>query len=59
MVFVLIDALRADFMLGAATAMPFVDLMRRRNEAFAFVANAQIPTVTMPRIKVGGRRRQQ
>lgn len=52
MVFVLIDALRADLMFGAATAMGFVDRMRKRDEAFAFVANAQIPTVTMPRIKV-------
>lgn len=52
LVFMLIDALRADFVFSSDTNMMFVDQLRRRGDAVSFVARAQIPTVTMPRIKV-------
>lgn len=52
LVFMLVDALRADFMFAQDTSFAFVNQTRGQGDAFSFVANAQIPTVTMPRIKV-------
>ena len=57
MVFVLIDALRADFVLPSDISDPlprmtFVEEKLQQGEAKGFLARAQPPTVTMPRIKV-------
>lgn len=52
MVFMVIDALRADFMLGEKTPCDYVRQSLQGKDALGFVAIAQIPTVTMPRIKV-------
>lgn len=57
MVFILIDALRADFILSYRNEddLPKMALLQRRiadGEGRAFLAKAHPPTVTMPRIKV-------
>lgn len=56
MIFVLIDALRADFVLplpgGDLPRMEFVSRLVDNKETFSFLARAHAPTVTMPRIKV-------
>ena len=56
MIFVLIDALRADFVLplpgGDLPRMEFVSHLVDNKETFSFLARAHAPTVTMPRIKV-------
>ena len=59
-IFILIDALRADFVLPHApdsfdsnlAHMKFVRSLIERNETISYVAMAQPPTVTMPRVKV-------
>ncbi|KAI0230579.1 GPI ethanolamine phosphate transferase 2 [Lamellibrachia satsuma] len=55
MIFVLIDALRADFVLplpgGDLPRMEFVSRLVDNKETFSFLARAHAPTVTMPRIK--------
>jgi len=59
-IFILIDALRADFVLPCApdssesdlAQMKFVRSLIERNETVSYVAVAQPPTVTMPRVKV-------
>ena len=56
MVFILIDALRADFVLPLSGSdlprMEFVSRLVANKETFSFLARAHAPTVTMPRIKV-------
>ncbi len=55
MVFILIDALRADFVLpcdGDLPRMEFVESLINKKETHSFLAKASPPTVTMPRIKV-------
>jgi hypothetical protein len=60
MIFILIDALRADFVLpdvkdfqsGNLARMKFVSSLILRNETISFTALAHPPTVTMPRVKV-------
>ena len=56
MIFVLIDALRADFVLPTPGSdlprMEFVSRLVDNKETFSFLARAHAPTVTMPRIKV-------
>ena len=56
LVFVLIDALRADFVLpGSVHNLPKMEFLRNkilRNESYSFIAKAHPPTVTLPRIKV-------
>ena len=60
-VVLLIDALRADFVLPISTdddenrrpQMEFVREKIAQNASFSFLAKAHPPTVTMPRIKVG------
>ncbi|KAF4525989.1 hypothetical protein B566_EDAN000781 [Ephemera danica] len=54
LIFMVIDALRADFITGpnGATNMPYLNSLVTKNEACIFTARANPPTVTMPRIKV-------
>ena len=56
LVLVLIDALRADFVLpgggGDLPQMEFVKTLIERNKTYSYMAKAHPPTVTMPRIKV-------
>lgn len=56
LVFVVIDALRADFIPSITSpssqySMPFLENLIRTEAAVAMVSEAQTPTVTMPRIK--------
>ncbi|CEP09661.1 hypothetical protein [Parasitella parasitica] len=51
LVFVVIDALRNDFLIGNASGFDFVNSHIERGSAFAFTAKATAPTVTLPRIK--------
>ncbi|KAG2200064.1 hypothetical protein INT47_007709 [Mucor saturninus] len=51
LVFVVIDALRNDFILGNDTGFDFINSQIQRGAASAFTARATAPTVTMPRIK--------
>ena len=57
MVFILIDALRADFVLPDSTSnlpkMKYVSELIENHQAYSFLAKAHPPTVTLPRIKVG------
>ena len=56
MIFILIDALRVDFVLPTPGSdlprMEFVSRLVDNKETFSFLARAHAPTVTMPRIKV-------
>ena len=52
---ILIDALRADFVLPMESDLPrmkFVESLINLNETISFKAKANPPTVTLPRIKV-------
>ncbi|OAV89434.1 hypothetical protein PTTG_05988 [Puccinia triticina 1-1 BBBD Race 1] len=51
LVFVLIDALRSDFMFGADSRMNFTQSLVRDGKALPYTAIAQAPTVTLPRLK--------
>ena len=52
LVFVLIDALRSNFILNENSHnMPFLQSVIKENRTFSFVSIASSPTVTMPRIK--------
>ena len=60
LVFVVIDALRADFLFDLpmgdkqilrSTNMPFLDSLVRSGAARSYIGQAQAPTVTLPRIK--------
>ncbi|KAI7895809.1 alkaline-phosphatase-like protein [Mucor mucedo] len=51
LVFVVIDALRNDFILGNDSGFDFINSQIQRGAASAFTARATAPTVTMPRIK--------
>ena len=55
LVIILIDALRADFVLPMESDLPrmkFVESLINLNETISFKAKANPPTVTLPRIKV-------
>lgn len=52
LVFILIDALRVDFVTDKESPMSFVAQVLEQNQALAFIAKANPPTVTLPRIKV-------
>lgn len=50
--FVLIDALRADFIFGEKVqSMPFISELQFGGMACSYLAHAHSPTVTLPRIK--------
>ncbi|KAI8967243.1 alkaline-phosphatase-like protein [Mycotypha africana] len=51
LVFVLIDALRNDFILGEHSGFHFVNQQIKLGRAYPFTAKATAPTVTLPRIK--------
>ncbi|XP_071117625.1 GPI ethanolamine phosphate transferase 2-like [Haliotis cracherodii] len=51
LIIVVIDALRADFVLASQTYMPFLKEMIRDGHVLPFTAKAHPPTVTLPRIK--------
>lgn len=51
LVFVLIDALRLDFVSSRPESLPFVSSLLRRNAAALYRCRGFSPTVTLPRIK--------
>ncbi|GAA5795555.1 hypothetical protein HPULCUR_000915 [Helicostylum pulchrum] len=51
LVFIVIDALRNDFVLGQDSGFDFINSQIQKGSAFPFTAKATAPTVTMPRIK--------
>lgn len=53
MVLMVIDALRADFIIGESNeeSMPFLTKLHQSGEACSYPAKAHAPTVTLPRIK--------
>lgn len=54
LIFIVIDALRADFIPNSSTSqfsMPFLENLLRTEAAVSMISEAQTPTVTMPRIK--------
>lgn len=52
LVLMVIDALRADFVLGTSDFMPFTRFKLHEGNGVSFLAKTQTPTVTLPRIKV-------
>ncbi|KAF4548123.1 Type I phosphodiesterase / nucleotide pyrophosphatase-like protein 1 [Elsinoe fawcettii] len=50
-IFMVVDALRSDFVYGEDSGFQFVQSLIRDGGAFPFTAHAAAPTVTMPRVK--------
>ncbi|KAK6419754.1 major facilitator superfamily transporter protein [Oleoguttula sp. CCFEE 5521] len=50
-IFMVVDALRSDFVYGLKSEMKFIQSLIRAGNALPFTAHATPPTVTMPRIK--------
>ncbi|KAH7348158.1 alkaline-phosphatase-like protein [Pyrenochaeta sp. MPI-SDFR-AT-0127] len=50
-VFMVVDALRSDFVFGEESGMSFVQSLIRDGTALPFTAHATSPTITMPRVK--------
>ncbi|KAF2868408.1 GPI ethanolamine phosphate transferas-like protein 2 [Massariosphaeria phaeospora] len=50
-VFMVVDALRSDFVFGDQSGMRFVQSLIRDGTALPFTAHATSPTITMPRVK--------
>ncbi|KAK1062769.1 major facilitator super transporter protein [Friedmanniomyces endolithicus] len=50
-IFVVVDALRSDFVYGFESGFGFTQILIRAGTALPFTAHASPPTVTMPRIK--------
>ncbi|KAK6541741.1 major facilitator superfamily transporter protein [Orbilia ellipsospora] len=50
-IFMLIDALRSDFVFGDNSGFQFTQSLIRNGVALPFTANAVSPTITMPKIK--------
>ncbi|USP75789.1 GPI ethanolamine phosphate transferase 2 [Curvularia clavata] len=50
-VFMVVDALRSDFVYGEDSGMAFVQSLIRDGTALPFTAHATSPTITMPRVK--------
>ncbi|KAI5365066.1 Putative Type I phosphodiesterase/nucleotide pyrophosphatase/phosphate transferase [Septoria linicola] len=50
-IFMVVDALRSDFVYGHDSAMEFTQSLIRAGAAIPFTAHATPPTVTMPRVK--------
>lgn len=49
---IVIDALRADFILGEhLQSMPFLSELHQKGQACSYLTQAHTPTVTLPRIK--------
>ncbi|KAF2474329.1 GPI ethanolamine phosphate transferas-like protein 2 [Lindgomyces ingoldianus] len=51
LVFMVVDALRSDFVFGRESGMTFVQSLIRDGSAIPFTAHATSPTITMPRVK--------
>ncbi|KAK3989493.1 GPI ethanolamine phosphate transferase 2 [Cladorrhinum sp. PSN332] len=51
LVFMVVDALRSDFVYTAESGFKFTQSLMREGAAFPFTAHATSPTVTMPRLK--------
>ncbi|KAF4916943.1 GPI ethanolamine phosphate transferase 2 [Colletotrichum viniferum] len=51
LVFMLVDALRSDFVYADGTGFTYTQELIRNGAALPFTANARSPTITMPRIK--------
>ncbi|PHH62423.1 hypothetical protein CDD81_7142 [Ophiocordyceps australis] len=51
LVFMVVDALRSDFVYSNGSGFHFTQSLIRNGTAMPFTANARSPTVTMPRIK--------
>ncbi|KAK4165415.1 GPI ethanolamine phosphate transferase 2 [Cladorrhinum sp. PSN259] len=51
LVFMVVDALRSDFVYTADSGFKFTQSLMREGAAFPFTAHATSPTVTMPRLK--------
>ncbi|GAA5927520.1 mannose-ethanolamine phosphotransferase LAS21 [Sporobolomyces koalae] len=51
LVFVLVDALRSDFVYGPSSSMNFTRSLIESGKALPYTAVAQAPTVTLPRLK--------
>ncbi|EFX79080.1 hypothetical protein DAPPUDRAFT_305035 [Daphnia pulex] len=52
LVLIVIDALRADFIIGEnLNSMPFLSKLHHNGQACTYLAHAHTPTVTLPRIK--------
>ncbi|KAL7789827.1 alkaline-phosphatase-like protein [Trichoderma ceciliae] len=51
LVFMVVDALRSDFVFSEASGFEYTQSLIRDGSAIPFTANARSPTVTMPRIK--------
>ncbi|KAF2731244.1 GPI ethanolamine phosphate transferas-like protein 2 [Polyplosphaeria fusca] len=50
-VFMVVDALRSDFVFSSESGMSFVQGLIRSGAAIPFTAHATSPTITMPRVK--------
>ncbi|KAF2219724.1 hypothetical protein BDZ85DRAFT_268247 [Elsinoe ampelina] len=50
-IFMVVDALRSDFVYGEHSGFEFVQSLIRDGGAYPFTAHAAAPTVTMPRVK--------
>ncbi|KAF2823709.1 alkaline phosphatase-like protein [Ophiobolus disseminans] len=51
LVFMVVDALRSDFVFGEESGMSFMQSLIRDGTALPFTAHATSPTITMPRVK--------
>ncbi|KAH9860201.1 hypothetical protein IAQ61_011985 [Plenodomus lingam] len=51
LVFMVVDALRSDFVYGEESGMSFVQSLIRAGTAIPYTAHATSPTITMPRVK--------
>ncbi|KAJ4302932.1 major facilitator super transporter protein [Kalmusia sp. IMI 367209] len=51
LVFMVVDALRSDFVFGEESGMQFVQSLIREGTALPFTAHAASPTITMPKVK--------
>ena len=51
MVFMVVDALRSDFVFAKESPMSFVRQLLAKGQAKGFIAKASAPTVTLPRLK--------
>lgn len=51
MIFVVIDAMRSDFIFSETSNMPFVHSLINSGNAIGFTAHSSPPTVTLPRLK--------
>ncbi|KIW09490.1 uncharacterized protein PV09_00368 [Verruconis gallopava] len=51
LIFMVVDALRSDFVYGHDSGFKFTQSLIRSGEALPFTAHATSPTITMPRVK--------